>query len=201
MPKVRFVKMWKDVRESFVGKKIGSLLILSAFMKPVGTRQDNVSFVKCMCDCGKEKDIRLSSIKGETPSTTSCGCEREKKSSESRTKHGMYGTPTYKSWVAMKDRCSASSNKKAYAEVTVCDEWKSFKNFYRDMGDRPDGETIDRISSYGNYEKSNCRWADNFIQQRNVRVRVRTPTRTKMLTEPITGKATRSPTSGVKGSD
>ena len=83
-------------------------------------------------------------------------------------KHGMYGTPTYKSWAEMKQRCG---NKKrsggCYESVSYCDRWKSFELFYEDMGERPDGTTLDRIDTHGNYEPSNCRWADYFIQENN----------------------------------
>jgi len=37
------------------------------------------------------------------------------------------------------------------------------------MGERPDGLTLDRIDSNGNYEKGNCRWATRETQQNNMR--------------------------------
>ena len=44
MAKRCVMERWKNVRESYIGKKVGSLLILSVFMKPVGVRQDEVTF-------------------------------------------------------------------------------------------------------------------------------------------------------------
>jgi len=41
----------------------------------------------------------------------------------------------------------------------MSDEWKSFKAFYADMGDRPPGTTLDRIDGEDIYRKGNCRWA------------------------------------------
>lgn len=86
-------------------------------------------------------------------------------------RHGMYGTPTYKSWSEMKQRCKNPSHSKGgcYVGITYCKEWEKFENFFRDMGVRPKGTTLDRIDSFGNYEPSNCRWADIFTQENNRR--------------------------------
>ena len=48
----------------------------------------------------------------------------------------------------------------------------SFEAFLGDVGKRPGpGLTLDRIDVNGNYEKSNCRWADWKTQERNRRNR------------------------------
>ena len=83
-------------------------------------------------------------------------------------RHGMYGTSTYKSWAEMKSRCG-NPNRSDYVNVSYCEEWEDFKNFYRDMGARPKGTTLDRINVNGNYEPSNCRWADMVTQGNNKR--------------------------------
>jgi hypothetical protein len=80
-------------------------------------------------------------------------------------RHGMYGTPTYKSWSEMKHRCDHSQG--CYASVSYCDRWSDFDNFYLDMGDRPVGKTLDRIDPHGDYEPDNCRWADIITQENN----------------------------------
>lgn len=84
-------------------------------------------------------------------------------------RHGMYGTPTYKSWSEMKQRCKKPFHSKSdcYVGVTYCEEWEKFENFFRDMGERPEGTSLDRIDPCGNYEPSNCRWADNHTQAIN----------------------------------
>lgn len=79
---------------------------------------------------------------------------------------GRVNTGTYTSWEAMKRRCSVGGQ---YYEkgISVCSRWLSFSSFIFDMGERPVGTTLDRINPLGNYEKTNCRWADPNTQARN----------------------------------
>lgn len=89
-------------------------------------------------------------------------------------KHGLSHHPLYHVWSEMKERCYNKTNKNYHAwggrNVTVCERWrKNVANFISDMGDRPDGHSIDRINNDGNYEPINCRWADATTQARNRR--------------------------------
>ena len=94
--------------------------------------------------------------------------------------------PEYSNWKNMRARCSAPSIHKSrpqYTNKTVCEEWSSFEQFYRDMGPKPtENHSIDRIDNNGNYEPSNCRWATDTEQNRNK------PNRVKIYTyDGITG--------------
>lgn len=53
--------------------------------------------------------------------------------------------------------------------ITVCDRWLNFKNFYQDMGDRPEGKTLGRINNELGYSKENCRWESMSEQSNNKR--------------------------------
>ena len=98
-------------------------------------------------------------------------------------KHGMYGTPTYKSWSEMKTRCG-NPKRRNYVNVSYCEKWENFENFFKDMGVRPEGTTLDRIDPYGNYEPSNCRWADIVTQENNRRNNRRFEYNGELLTLP-----------------
>lgn len=89
-------------------------------------------------------------------------------------KHGHAGidrTPTYTSWVKMRERCISKKHisAKSYFEkgITFDERWDSFECFLEDMGERPLGTSLDRIDCNGNYCKENCRWATPFEQAAN----------------------------------
>lgn len=78
---------------------------------------------------------------------------------------------TYMTWNDMRQRCT--NPKKCFYEryggrgITICDEWRDFAAFLRDMGYRPDGLTLERIDNDKGYSKDNCVWATQAQQRRN----------------------------------
>lgn len=53
--------------------------------------------------------------------------------------------------------------------IRVEKRWHKFENFLMDMGERPEGHSIDRINPNGNYERGNCRWSTRWEQSQNKR--------------------------------
>lgn len=82
--------------------------------------------------------------------------------------------PLYKAYIMMKQRCTNPANEKfpryGGRGISVCERWlgvDGFSNFLADMGDRPEGYSLDRIDNDGNYELANCRWASPSLQGMN----------------------------------
>jgi hypothetical protein len=91
------------------------------------------------------------------------------------TKHSQ--SRTYNSYTNMISRCyrpsSANFDNYGGRGIAVCQEWRAgFDSFLRDMGERPDGMTLDRIDSTKDYAKDNCKWALPSEQARNRRTNV-----------------------------
>lgn len=132
---------------------------------------------KCVCDCGTERTVRalsLLSVNG----VRSCGCLQRDVAKQYQLIHGhsrkKNWTPEYRAWAHMMNRCV---NPKDFGYrnyggrgIQVCESWKTFENFLKDVGLRPSPKfSIDRINNNGNYEPGNVRWATKRQQCRNRR--------------------------------
>ena len=51
----------------------------------------------------------------------------------------------------------------------VADRWRVFENFLADVGDRPEGRSLDRIDNDQGYIPGNVRWATPLEQGANTR--------------------------------
>ena len=116
----------------------------------------------CLCDCGTE--LELLSPRLLHTGATHCGCQPRKPIA-----HGMYKTPTYQSWTKLCARTRNEEYAEWHGDVEVCDRWDtrkggSFENFLEDMGERPEGKTINRINGAKIYSKETCEWADLSLQ-------------------------------------
>lgn len=155
------------------GEVFGRLVVLEGASK-------TSMMVLCRCSCGNERRVCGKRLRGG--GTGSCGClqkERVAASNQQRTLHG-HGrkharSPTFSSWQMMLQRCTnpKAPNWAYYGGrgITVCGLWHSFENFLADVGERPDGMTLDRIDNDGHYEPGNVKWSTPKQQAANRRSR------------------------------
>jgi hypothetical protein len=147
------------------GKRYGKLIVVSF----VGKNNEGRKKWLCECDCGGAGVYYKNNLYN---GRSHCGCDANRKPN---LKHGMRGHPLYPTWSSMVNRCGNPKSKdyKDYGArgISVCDEWVNDPvKFICDMGERPDGFSLDRIDNDRGYSKDNCRWADKRTQMKNRRV-------------------------------
>jgi hypothetical protein len=155
------------VMENLAGKKFHRLTVLSHH-----ERRGYAHVWKCLCDCGNETISYGAALRNGQ--TKSCGCWSKEQRSKATKTHGMTGTRIYNTWLQMRRRCHDPKDP-AYPGyggrgIDVCPEWmNSFESFFRDMGHRPNGMTLDRRNNDLGYCRDNCRWSSHKEQANNRR--------------------------------
>jgi hypothetical protein len=133
--------------------------------------QKGKSIWQARCGCGTV----IEAVAGELlrGATKSCGCLARELISDFRTSHGMTKSATYASWSAMHSRTSdtESTGYQNYGGrgISVCPEWSNFEIFLSDMGERPEGRSLDRKDTDKGYSKTNCQWSTPRQQANNRR--------------------------------
>lgn len=162
------------------GQRYGRLVVTE---RAENDRYGNAMW-RAVCDCGRPAEVLAYNL--TSGNTTSCSCFQRERILEANTTHGQCGSPAYVSWQsAVKrttDRNCESYRRYGGAGVVMCERFRSsVENLVEDIGERPEGKTLDRISSYGHYScgacqecvandwPANVQWATHQEQQRNKR--------------------------------
>lgn len=137
------------------GEKFNRLTAL----KSTGVIKNGGYIWTCQCDCGTIKDIPIAAL--NSGQVKSCGC--------AKATHGMTKSPAWRSWDSMVTRLKDEDNKEWYWDVTADPRWlepngQGFMNFYEDMGNPPEGHTLNRVHGAKIYSKETCEWATLSMQ-------------------------------------
>lgn len=156
------------------GERFGKLTVISRNISPASLAKKRAMW-DCICVCGRSKIVDTNKLKLGRVKSCGCGLFRSNTSRfGSREVHGMSKTALYRTWNNMLNRCLREKDAR-YDDyggrgITVCEDWLSFSNFYRDMGYPPGPRySIDRVDNDLGYSKANCKWSSRKEQARNKR--------------------------------
>lgn len=128
----------------------------------------------CLCECGTPVKLRDDRLNRKRCGNLSCGCSSHAHLiTHNLSKHELYGT-----YIQMVRRCTSPTSI-SYPDyggrgIVVCDRWlepngDGLRNFIEDMGQRPEGFSLERKDNDGPYCPDNCTWTDRSSQNRNRR--------------------------------
>lgn len=154
-----------------IGLKYGRMTVLSL---DGSHRQPNTrlkALVRCRCDCGVEKTVMACNLKNKIHPILSCGCLNRENILKPKS-HGMRYARVYQLWANAVARGRGTEARKLYYDrgIRIAKRWLRFENFFADMGDCPEGYSLDRINNNKGYFPSNCRWANHRTQSLNKRL-------------------------------
>lgn len=154
------------------GRIFGRLTVLG----PIGHNKKKAVLWLTRCSCGNDAVAATDAL--IFGNTQSCGCLQRERSGVANRTHGKSGSPIYKTWIGIIQRCTNAAYPK-YGSwggrgISICDEWRySFDMFQEHVSGLPNygekGYTLDRVDNNGNYKPGNVRWATPIEQQRNRR--------------------------------
>ncbi len=152
--------------KDLTGKIFGRLKIIGLFGFVKGA---SIWFSRC--ECGNITKVYGSNV--NRGRTVSCGCMFIKAVTKHGHNSGGNSTSEYTAWENMIQRTQNPNHQefKNYGArgIQVCERWRKFENFLADMGEKPDGLSLDRKENDLGYFKENCRWATTKEQCNNTR--------------------------------
>lgn len=160
------------VKQIETGTVFGQLTVIG--FEGIGKHE---AHFRCRCVCGKETTPTGSALR--TGRVQSCGCFRPLAGQHMIThglmragnKHYLYPTWSHIKQRVLNPKCDAF-HRYGGRGIRMHEEWVNdlagFISWIEEnLGDRPEGFTLDRINPNGHYEPGNLRWASAKTQNNN----------------------------------